>query len=123
MYICIYICIYIYVYIFILPNIQLTPHKLSAERNECPQLHHCTLCPSCSAVTTEQNSLGAFSSRQVTWPLQDVVFYVEASVHRSLLLFANTPFVWAPPSSPIIAHTIAQYIISPRPPFIAIYAM
>jgi len=32
-------------------------------------------------------------------------------------------FSFPPPPPPLIAHTIAQYIISPRPPFSAIYAM
>ena len=54
--------------------------------------------------------------------LYKILFDVEAFVHESILLFANSPFVWASPSPPFIAHTIAQYIIPTRPPFFAIYA-
>jgi len=55
--------------------------------------------------------------------LYNILFYIEAYVHESMTFFANTPFVWAPHASPFIAHTIAQYIVSPRPPFFAIYTI
>jgi len=42
---------------------------------------------------------------------------------RISTIISNGPFVWAPPLPPIIAHTIAQYIISLRLPFIAIYVI
>jgi len=48
--------------------------------------------------------------------LYKIMVYVEACVHKSILLFANSPCVWTPPSPPLIAHPIAQYIISLEPP-------
>ena len=55
--------------------------------------------------------------------LYKILSCIKDFVHEPILLFANSPFVWAPPSPPRTVHTIAQNIISPRPPFIAIYAI
>jgi len=55
--------------------------------------------------------------------LYKILFYFEAYVHESMIFFVNTTVVWAPYPPPLIAHTIAQYIVSPRPPFIAIYTI
>ena len=54
--------------------------------------------------------------------LYKIFVEIEAVVQESILLFANTPPSWGPPPPPI-AHTIAQYRISLRPSFIAIYAI
>jgi len=43
-------------------------------------------------------------------------------MHESIMFFANTTLSVGAPL-PVIAHTIAHYNVSPRPPVIAMYTI
>jgi len=53
--------------------------------------------------------------------LYKILFGFWAFMHEPLLFFAHPPFVQADHPHPVIAHTIAQYNVPPRPPVIATY--
>jgi len=55
-----------------------------------------------------------------SWPIQDVVWFMGFCARINTILCAPTLCLVTPPH-PVIAHTIAQYNVYPRPPVIAIY--
>ena len=44
--------------------------------------------------------------------LYKILFYFEACVHESIILFANNAFVWAPRFPPL-SHTLLRNILFP----------
>jgi len=58
--------------------------------------------------------------RAATWPIQDIVLLLGFCARINTILCAPTLCLGTPPH-PVIARTIVQYNVSPRPPVIAIY--
>jgi len=54
------------------------------------------------------------------WPIQDIVLFMGFCARINTIICAPTLCLGTPPH-PVIARTIAQYNVSPRPPVIAIY--
>jgi len=54
------------------------------------------------------------------WPIQDIVLFLGLCARTNTIICAPTLCLGTPPH-PVIAHTIAHYNVSPRPPVIAIY--
>jgi len=63
---------------------------------------------------------GAFSFyvpydvRRTTWPIQDSVLFLGLCARINTILFLGPTLCLGTPPHPVIAHTIAQYNVSPR---------
>ena len=58
--------------------------------------------------------------QQVSWPIQDIVLFLGLRARINTILCAPT-LCLGTPNPPVIAHTTAQYNVSPRQPVIVIY--
>jgi len=56
----------------------------------------------------------------VVGQIQDIVLFLGFCPRINTILYAPSPCLGTPPP-PVIAYTIVQYNVSPRPPVIAIY--
>ena len=59
-------------------------------------------------------------TRSRAWPIQDIVMFLDLCARIQTILCVRTLCLGTQPH-PVIAHTIAQYNGSPRPPVIALY--
>ena len=93
-----YVCIHMYIYMY--------------------TLDYCCL----RQESRWRDSAGATHADSYTgdWPIQDIVLLLGSCARIKTTLCAPTLRLGTPPH-PVIAYTIAQYNVCPRPPVIAIY--